>query len=621
MQTTGHGACGQTLPNTHLVHSGPHRATVGHRSGTISAQDLPSITNRLDGYGTFQCRRFRAQIFKAHPQLASGFAHIYEDIAKTKGYVVANQNLSALDARLKIRDFNCSSDSVQLKRFADYQASRCRHFAARYGYVLKSYQLCSQLAERYTLEPPTPKEQGVFSPCIRRMESERWWRKKLFTLQRRTIEAVARDIGLVSQYAAPYSSMISQSIRQDQKSRNDHYLSNTFIQNDEGQKYSLKELAELSVSNPAIRRGELMTRIKGFEMVAEHLGHIGEFYTLTAPSKMHARFKRNGKANPKYDGTTPIEAHQHLNQLFQCIRAKLHREGIFVYGIRVVEPNHDGTPHWHLLLFMPEQHRRTVRQIFSEYSLKEDGQERGASKHRFKAVGIDREKGSAAGYIAKYIAKNIDGAHIDYDLDGSDSKAAAAAIDSWASTWGIRQFQFIGGPSVTVWRELRRLASPHSDLLKNAKPDDSALMQAMIAADASEWAAYVMVMGGPILRKKDRPIQPLYSETECVDEETGELFEDNLGAYGDPIASRVIGLQSDGHQFISRFRKWTLIGSDSLEREGRTSEARATESEQQAGFANELRRDANGIGAADPTRLPWTRVNNCTRVQANEITI
>ncbi len=109
------------------------------------------------------------------------------------------------------------------------------------------------------------------------------------------------------------------------------------------------------------------------------------------------------------------------------------RRAIQVYGFRVCEPQHDGTPHWHLLLFMHPAHTEEVRAIMRHYALQIDGDEPGAEKHRFKSVAIDWSRGSAAGYIAKYIAKNTDGFGLNEDLRGQDPKKVAERVDAWAS--------------------------------------------------------------------------------------------------------------------------------------------------------------------------------------------
>lgn len=96
------------------------------------------------------------------------------------------------------------------------------------------------------------------------------------------------------------------------------------------------------------------------------------------------------------------------------------------------------------------------------YALKEDGDEKGAAAQRFEAKHLNQ--GGAAGciskYIAKHIAKNIDGYALDGQVDHDTGKPltdTAAAVTAWASTWQIPQFKSIGLPTVGTYRELRKL--------------------------------------------------------------------------------------------------------------------------------------------------------------------
>ena len=130
------------------------------------------------------------------------------------------------------------------------------------------------------------------------------------------------------------------------------------------------------------------------------------------------------------------------------MRASFKRSDLYPYGLRIAEPHHDGTPHWHLLLFVPAEHKAKLLEIMKRYSFEQDGDEKGADKHRFKVVEIDPTKGSARGYITKYVSKNVDGKNLESGIYGENPIEGAERVTTWASVWAIRQFQQIGGAQV-----------------------------------------------------------------------------------------------------------------------------------------------------------------------------
>ncbi|PTN10776.1 bacteriophage replication gene A protein [Nitrosomonas aestuarii] len=513
-------------------------------------------------FGTPDCRQFRRHVFSVLSPIAGDLALRYAKISEQHNYEQANHELEKIHDSLCINDLNLCAGGDELFNAAKKSAKKCTNARERAKTVEEAYQACARIVQHYRIKPPEWKAEKP-EPALNRMCCPIWWHRKIQVLRLRTIETISRNIELVTRYRSAYASDYAVNIKRKQKEKNRQYLESTFISNEVGEQFSLQELSDRSVSNPAIRRAELMVRVKGFEMVANHLGHVGEFYTLTTPSRMHASL-HSGKTNPRYDGTTPLQAHEYLTHLWALIRAELHRREIRPYGFRVVEPHHDGTPHWHFLFFMPEEHCKTVREVMQYYALLDNGSEPGALKHRFKAEAIDPQKGSAVGYIAKYIAKNIDGHALEQDLYGNDAQTAAERITAWANIWGIRQFQQIGGPSVTVWRQLRKLN--HTD--------DKELESIRKFATASDWAAFMLVMRGPTLPVRQHPIKPLYDHSRTLNPETGEIISVQHNRYKDEAAKRVAGVVFNGKNFDARMHFWMVLTGNSEDVTSR-GEARA----------------------------------------------
>jgi len=388
---------------------------------------------------------------------------------------------------------------------------------------------------------------GRVESCLRRLTCERWWRRVLRRIHAQAVEGTARAIGLVHKRAGCYVSDDTARRRAGQLERNARALESVEAVNDKGQRYTLADLAARGPANRQIRRQELMTRIAGFEQIARDCGHLAYFVTVTCPSRMHAWRTRPGSTwatepNPRHDGATPDEAQAHLTGQWAKFRAAADRAGLHLYGFRIAEPNHDGTPHWHALLFFPAvaatsspgvcasggvttrkragvaaasrpAYRVAVRLLRRYFLWQCDPDERGARRHRVKLERIDWTRGSAAGYVAKYVAKNIDGHAVEKDLYGNDCLTASRRVDAWASTWRIRQFQQVGGAPVGVWRELRRLhpeqadASPAVGLALDAvnvsAQQQGAETEAMRRYSAAHgWASYLELQGGPRVKRR-----------------------------------------------------------------------------------------------------------------------
>ncbi|HBC6264454.1 TPA: replication endonuclease [Citrobacter braakii] len=388
------------------------------------------------------------------------------------------------------------------------------------------------------------------APAVMRMFNEVWWRGRLRRIASAWREHLHIAVGSVSKRKHVYASKNCVTDWREQKRRTREFLKGLDLEDEDGNRISLIEKYDGSVANPAIRRCELMTRIRGFENICNELGYVGEFYTLTAPSKYHATTKA-GYRNRKWNGASPSDTQSYLTGLWARIRAKLHREEIRIFGIRVAEPHHDGTPYWHMLMFMLPEDVERVRLIIRDYAWEEDRHELRsdkAKKARFHAEAIDPEKGSATGYVAKYISKNIDGYALDGETDdesGEFLKETAPAVSAWAARWHIRQFQFIGGAPVTVYRELRRLAdteTAHGLSIEFAAVHD--------AADAGDWAGYVNAQGGPFVRRDDLQVRTLY-EPRAEFNQYGEETVCICGVYDSSVGS--------GTPILTRLTQWKIV--------------------------------------------------------------
>ncbi|EKN3689257.1 replication endonuclease [Yersinia enterocolitica] len=376
---------------------------------------------------------------------------------------------------------------------------------------------------------------------LSRLVDPEWWERKLKAQRTRWREALLIAVGNVSRDMSASSYASKQAIREvfARRQSNLEYLKSCQLENIEtGERINLIDKVMASISNPEIRRMELMSTIAGIEKYAASQKHVGMFLTVTTPSKYHpTRVIGKGdnekvQLNHKWDDEaySPKDGQQYLCNIWSKMRTAFKDNKLSVYGMRVVEPHHDGTPHWHMMLFCERRQRQQIIDIMCRYALKEDSDERGAAKYRFECKHLN--KGGAAGYIAKYIAKNIDGYALEGERDHETGELltdSAAAVTAWAATWRIPQFRPMGIPSMGAYRECRRIR-----FISLAESFDETVEAVRHAADEGDFAAYIAAQGGTNSGNQTvRVAKRVADELNAYDEEVQKvvgIYAPHLGA-------------------------------------------------------------------------------------------
>ena len=215
---------------------------------------------------------------------------------------------------------------------------------------------------------------------LKRCQDEDWWCRKVRRKQAQRIEQISRELHQVVVTRSAYCSQIGKREWKRRQQLNLDMLEHTLMENEDEDQYTLADLSDTSVANPIVRRTELMVRIAGFEEYSKSMGWEGWFYTITTPSKFHAAH-RSGNRNDKFSGASPRDAQQYLCKLWAQFRSLAKREtkskpyAWEFFGIRVAEPHHDGTPHWHILVFINPDHAKEVTEALKKFSEEEERQE------------------------------------------------------------------------------------------------------------------------------------------------------------------------------------------------------------------------------------------------------
>lgn len=399
----------------------------------------------------------------------------------------------------------------------------------------------------------------ILIASLARLHCDRWWRRQLRKLCFRQGEAFLRSYGKVGAGISPYLSGVSQNRVKSRQDAAESFLSTSEIESDLGEIVPMADVVAASLANPRNRLSELYVRAKGFDEIAEESGLESYMLTFTTPSRFHVRNKtsdkKNSYPNPKFDGSSPADGQRYLCNVWAKIRAKAARNSIRPFGIRVAEAHHDGTPHWHLCVHVSSTEAAKFIDICRDYACEDSNEELTTPRRqeaRFQAIKIDPEVGSPRSYLFKYLTKNLVGSNDKSDETDAPQYEEVNTVRNWASLWSIRQFQVFGSPSVTVWRELRRLRD--KDLSEISAQEFEDIRDSACTGD---WARFVSLMGGVCVRRDNQPVRP--EKKLAGENQYGELIYQIRGLVMSQCLDEIDAGTFITKTVITREKSWRIV--------------------------------------------------------------
>ena len=346
----------------------------------------------------------------------------------------------------EIREWAKKQVKAALERMRTQQNPRAPvQFAMRKFGVSSPLNLSGVLsAVRSTKAPQSQWQSLAWQAALDRVLEHGWWVKAARKSMRRAREAIW--ISLAPEQVQGISpDAVAESREQDQTDTAWAFQHIAVRESDE---------AKAPLPSPEDRRrhqyAEILATAKGLGALADETGCTPRMITVTCPSEAHPTTTVAGRRrpNPSYNGASPREALDWLTERWKRFRAALKRKAIATHWLRATEPHEDETPHYHLIMWAPENQWGRIEALFRRYFEADTSASPARQKHGLEIKPVEGGTHGAIAYIASYIAKGTKG------IDGEAGEADR--IRAWRQVWGVRGFDF-SHRKATIWRLLRKM--------------------------------------------------------------------------------------------------------------------------------------------------------------------